>query len=337
MLETLFQLKPEEARSIVNDEDRPTKNTPLHYATLLEGGQVAKILLDHGAEQSLFQLNSQGRMPLKMISTDMLRDLLNKQIKPEAVAGVTSLSDNFKLVLQNELFFPHLHKNSSASLNFGTDLTKTMVKHDTFGSSSEVVHFDDDYYSPDKDFHIPELEKVAMLQESHMDLFDHPVVSSMILAKWQNVRLFFAISSSLKVAQHIFGILYVFATYSGFHFPLMGGGHRNCSSDLNVTLETINEDFCSQVCCPRELSNSLLVLLQIFWLINVGRKSVEVMSLFVKATSKGSSFLANIGANLMVWISKSENMLAVVINGIVVPHMMFLLYFDSSRDIAGKA
>ncbi len=350
----LFEYKSDAVVRIVNSPDHPTKNTPLHYATALEGGQVVNILLDHGADRSLFKLNCQGQMPLNMISTDALRSILDFQIKPEGLAGVTGLSNHLKLVLRNDLFFQHLSPTCEEIQEQRANLTQTLVINNRVELPSLAAA---DYFSPNGDFKVAELDKVrnrntyqdilkrpfshsdiivqvAQLKDKHEDLFDHPVVASLIWAKWQKVRSVFALSSSLKVIQHIFGILYVFTTYSGLGFPLFHPEAGNCT--ILGTNETTTTDFCDVVCCPRRLSDSFLTLVLIFWGLNVTRKAFEVFSLFTKSTSKNVSFVSVVCANLKTWISQSENIMAVLINLVFVPYMCLVPYSESHRDVAGK-
>ena len=66
-----------------------------------------------------------------------------------------------------------------------------------------------------------ELEYLAMLEDYHKDLFDHPILSSMIWNKWKKVKTFFWIFSGIKIFQHLFGIAFILMTYGG---PMLSPG-----------------------------------------------------------------------------------------------------------------
>ena len=69
-----------------------------------------------------------------------------------------------------------------------------------------------------------ELEYLAMLEDYHKDLFDHPIFSSMIWHKWKKVKIFFWLFSGIKIFQHLFGIAFILMTYGG---PMLSPGEIN--------------------------------------------------------------------------------------------------------------
>ena len=69
-----------------------------------------------------------------------------------------------------------------------------------------------------------ELEYLALLEEYHKDLFDHPILSSMIWNKWKKVKIFFWLFSGIKIFQHLVGIIFILMTYGG---PMLSPGEIN--------------------------------------------------------------------------------------------------------------
>ena len=69
-----------------------------------------------------------------------------------------------------------------------------------------------------------ELEYLALLSDYHKDLFDHPVLSSMIWHKWKKVKTFFWLFSGIKIFQHLVGIAFILMTYGG---PMLSPGDIN--------------------------------------------------------------------------------------------------------------
>ena len=69
-----------------------------------------------------------------------------------------------------------------------------------------------------------ELEYLALLGGYHKDLFDHPILSSMIWNKWKKVKIFFWLFSGIKIFQHLVGIIFILMTYGG---PMLSPGEIN--------------------------------------------------------------------------------------------------------------
>ena len=66
-----------------------------------------------------------------------------------------------------------------------------------------------------------ELDCLALLADYHKDLFDHPILSSMIWNKWKKVKIFFWLFSGMKIFQHLVGIIFILMTYGG---PMLSPG-----------------------------------------------------------------------------------------------------------------
>ena len=54
----LKALIPDLRQILINKSDLPERYTPLHYSVLIHGQEITKLLLDYGADKSLFKLNS---------------------------------------------------------------------------------------------------------------------------------------------------------------------------------------------------------------------------------------------------------------------------------------
>jgi hypothetical protein len=80
MLDILFKTRLNQIQAILNEPDLPSKNTPLLYATWLHGQEIIKLLLEHGAEKSLFKQNHLNQEPINMIQTRTLKYFLDKKI-----------------------------------------------------------------------------------------------------------------------------------------------------------------------------------------------------------------------------------------------------------------
>ena len=65
---------------------------------------------------------------------------------------------------------------------FDIEMKHLRTEHATSNSS-----IDSDLEKPDRF----ELEYLALLEDYHKDLFDHPILSSMIWNKWKKVKIFF--------------------------------------------------------------------------------------------------------------------------------------------------
>ena len=59
--------------------------TPLHLACSHKGQELIKILLKHGAEESLFYLNMFGEIPANLMLTETLRYHLDEKLSSEGM------------------------------------------------------------------------------------------------------------------------------------------------------------------------------------------------------------------------------------------------------------
>ena len=94
----------------------------------------------------------------------------------------------------------------------GIEMTPLRPEHATSNSSIDL-----DLKRPD----MFELEYLGLLSDYHKDLFDHPVLSSMIWHKWKKVKIFFWLFSGIKIFQHLVGIAFILMTYGG---PMLSPG-----------------------------------------------------------------------------------------------------------------
>ena len=94
----------------------------------------------------------------------------------------------------------------------GIEMKPLGAEHATSNSSIES-----DLEKPD----MFELEYLALLSDYHKDLFDHPILSSMIWNKWKKVKTFFWLFSGIKIFQHLVGITFILMTYGG---PMLSPG-----------------------------------------------------------------------------------------------------------------
>ena len=98
----------------------------------------------------------------------------------------------------------------------GIEMKPLGTEHATSNSS-----IDSDLEKPELEL---ELEYLALLGDYHKDLFDHPVLSSMIWHKWKKVKTFFWLFSGIKIFQHLVGIIFILMTYGG---PMLSPGEIN--------------------------------------------------------------------------------------------------------------
>ena len=97
----------------------------------------------------------------------------------------------------------------------GIEMKPLRTEHATSNSS-----IDSDLEKPDRF----ELDCLALLADYHKDLFDHPILSSMIWNKWKKVKIFFWLFSGIKIFQHLVGIIFILMTYGG---PMLSPGEIN--------------------------------------------------------------------------------------------------------------
>ena len=100
-------------------------------------------------------------------------------------------------------------------IEYGIEMKPLRKEHATSNSSIESDSERQDMF---------ELEYLAFLSDYHKDLFDHPILSSMIWNKWKKVKTFFWIFSGIKIFQHLVGIAFILMTYGG---PMLSPGEIN--------------------------------------------------------------------------------------------------------------
>ena len=99
----------------------------------------------------------------------------------------------------------------------GIEMKPLRTEHATSNSSIDLG-LEKPHSEPEPEL---ELEYLALLGDYHKDLFDHPVLSSMIWHKWKKVKSFFWLFSGIKIFQHLVGIAFILMTYGG---PMLSPG-----------------------------------------------------------------------------------------------------------------
>ena len=84
ILNLLIQKRPNQIREMINKPSQG-KNTPLHLACRHKGQELIKILLNHGAEGSLFSKNMEGEIPANLMLTETLRYHLDEKLSSEGM------------------------------------------------------------------------------------------------------------------------------------------------------------------------------------------------------------------------------------------------------------
>ena len=73
-------MKMDGLKNALNQAELPSKNTPLHFATYHRGNALVKILLENGADESLFKMNADNEVPINLIQTQVIRDHLDSKV-----------------------------------------------------------------------------------------------------------------------------------------------------------------------------------------------------------------------------------------------------------------
>ena len=84
VLDLLIQKRPGQIKELIN-KPAQGKNTPLHLACNHKGQELIKILLNHGAEGSLFYANKEGEIPANLMLTETLRYHLDEKLSSEGM------------------------------------------------------------------------------------------------------------------------------------------------------------------------------------------------------------------------------------------------------------
>lgn len=81
---------------------------------------------------------------------------------------------------------------------------------------SKIETFEEGYEMVEKGqetiLDLPEMEYLARLK-NHQDLFDHPLIASMIWLKWRKCKKVFWALFLIKFLQHFFGIIWILSSY----------------------------------------------------------------------------------------------------------------------------
>ena len=84
ILDLLIQKKPIQITEMIN-QPAQGKDTPLHLACSHKGQELIKLLLNHGAEGSLFSKNMEKEIPANLMLTDTLRYHLDEMLSSEGM------------------------------------------------------------------------------------------------------------------------------------------------------------------------------------------------------------------------------------------------------------
>ena len=110
--------------------------------------------------------------------------------------------------------------------------------------------------SADAENQFLELEPLGMISKEHIDLFDHPMISSLIWLKWSKVRIFFILFSIIKIFHQIFAISYAVFTFGGAHLPWNNFDNGTCK-----IIETDSTtSMCQETCCNEKVKGYRILL-----------------------------------------------------------------------------
>jgi hypothetical protein len=84
ILNLLIQKRPSQIKELLSKQPQG-KNTPLHLACNHKGQELINILLNHGAEGSLFYANKEGEIPANLMLTETLRYYLDEKLSSEGM------------------------------------------------------------------------------------------------------------------------------------------------------------------------------------------------------------------------------------------------------------
>ena len=171
ILSIIIEMNPEKAAKLINQADEKEHRTPLHYATLLPGQSIVKLLLNNGGEKSLFKKDKgkikkcgsseerQGpEIPINLMDTETVRELLDD-----------------KMTWSGPFYHDHFE------VNFDLDFLVPKIRRPIEEGQDEAQqHLEDSGY-PIHEKEVFEFENLAMMKKDQMDLFDHPIIASMIM------------------------------------------------------------------------------------------------------------------------------------------------------------
>ena len=117
---------------------------------------------------------------------------------------------NSKIKWSIDAFIPDENVEESACVENGIELSNLNSAGSNSSSNSSISTIDGATYGINS-----ELEYLGKIADYHTDLFDHPILSSLIWFKWKKIKIFFWIFSAIKIFQHLFGIFFIFMKYGG--------------------------------------------------------------------------------------------------------------------------
>ena len=85
ILNLLIQKRPIQIKKLISEPVKQGENTPLHLASNHKGQELIKVLLNHGAERSLFSANKEGEIPANLMLTETLRYHLDEKLASEGM------------------------------------------------------------------------------------------------------------------------------------------------------------------------------------------------------------------------------------------------------------
>ena len=104
------------------------------------------------------------------------------------------MKNSFKIKWNADSLIPEPEAENSFPTENGIELGKLRTDFGSSGSIPQAVP---------QSKELLELEYLAMLEDYHKDLFDHPIISSLIWSKWNKLRIFFWMFSLMKIFQHV--------------------------------------------------------------------------------------------------------------------------------------
>ena len=153
----IIEKDPKKAGKLINQADKILKRTPLHYATELPGQAIVKLLLNNQGEKSLFKKDAIKNIPINHMDAETTRELFND-----------------KMVSKGPFYHDHFE------VNFDLDFLVPKVDLSSEEDPEGKVLLEDSGYPIHKK-EVFELENLAMIDNDKIDLFDHPIIASMIL------------------------------------------------------------------------------------------------------------------------------------------------------------
>lgn len=299
---------------LVNDPMEPCGNTPLHLATRFPVQSVAlALLLRYGAHRSLFKVNQMGWDPIQKLTTATVKAYLDTCISWEE----HPLQDDFHVRLNHEALIP---KRKFYPFK-GIELI-------------DRGHLEDSclpYYYEQEGHQVTELEFICRLADIHMDLCDHPLISSFVSSKWEHFQKYRSLrwgAIFVRLMLTLSSVIYCFVTFGGKSIV----GSPEC---LNVTSFNITEEkFIPTNCSLIRLSEIFRYVLLSFWAV----ASLYVMfRIFLQMTIDLRSCLAN-----LKFLFRLMDFWVLVLLVICVPFIAFappyeeiIFSFSKARDLSG--